>query len=341
MAWFGFFLSGRFLMCTHILGIDIAKRTFDVALLNGESSCSSGHFDNTLDGFQSLRRWLSHRKVDSVHACMEATGRYGHSLAAFLWAESYDVSMVNPTRIHAYGQSKLLRTKTDKTDAILIADFCATQSPPLWEPPSDFQTELQSLTRHLDALKSNRKREINRLKSGIPSGAVQRSIQDHIDFLDEQIKQVDQEIQQLAKENEEYRKQIQLLVSIPGISTTTATRFLAEVPDVNAFPQARQLASYAGLCPKHHRSGTSVRKKSRLAKTGNTHLRTTFYMPALSVMRGNNSLLQPLVNRLREEGRQPMVIIGAIMRKLLHIAYGVLKTGKPFDPNYLSGSLSA
>jgi len=328
-------------MCTHILGIDIAKDTFDVALRNGEDICDTGHFDNTAQGFRSLRRWLRKREADSVHACIEATGRYGHPLAAFLCTEDHDVSLVNPARIHAYGQSKLLRSKTDKMDAKLIADFCATQSPSLWEPPSVFQSELQSLTRHLDALKQSRTREITRLKSGIPSGAVQRSIQDHIDFLEKQIKQVDEEIQELAKQNDQHRQQIELLVSIPGIGAITAVRFLAEVPDISAFPQARQLAAYAGLCPRQHHSGTSVRKKARLSKTGNKYLRTTFYMPALSVMRGSNPLILPLIERLRKEGRSPMVILGAVMRKLLHIAYGVLKTGKPFDPNYLSGSVSA
>ena len=328
-------------MQTYVLGVDIAKDTFDVALRNGEDICDTGHFDNSPAGFQRLRRWLMKREADCVHACMEATGRYGHPLATFLWEEEHDVSLVNPARIRAYGQSKLLRAKTDKMDAKLIADFCATQSPSLWEPSSVFQSELQSLTRHLDALKKSRNRKISRLKSGIPSGAVQRSIQDHIDFLDEQIKQVDAEVQQLVQENDEHRRQMELLVSIPGIGATTAARFLAEIPDVSAFPQARQLASYAGLCPRQHHSGTSVRKKSRLAKTGNTYLRTTFYMPALSVMRGSNPLILPLIERLQKEGRSPMVIIGAVMRKLLHIAYGVLKTGKPFDPNYLSGSAEA
>ena len=328
-------------MCTHILGIDIAKATFDVALRCGEGECDTGHFDNTLDGYRSLRQWLLNRKVDSVHACMEATSRYGHSLATFLSAESYAVSMVNPARIRAYGQSKLRRTKTDKMDAILIADFCDTQAPSLWKPPSAYQSELQSLTRYLDELKKNRTREINRSKSGIPSGAVQRAIQDHIDFLENQIEQVDEEIQNLVRENAEHGKQIKLLLTIPGIGPTTAAKFLAEVPDVSAFPQVKQLVAYAGLCPSHHHSGTSVRKKSRLTKTGNKYLRTTFFMSALSVKRGTNPLVTPLIERLEMEGKRPMVIIGAIMRKLLHIAYGVLKTSKPFDPNYLSGTVSA
>jgi len=328
-------------MCTHILGVDIAKETFDIALRNEDGFCHTGHFDNSFVGFQCLRQWLANRHVDSVHACIEATGRYGEPLAAFLWADGHAVSVVNPARIRAYGQSRLRRSKTDKSDAILIAAFCVSEPLPHWEPPSAYHSELQSLTRHLDALKKSRTREISRLKSGIRSGAVQRSIQDHIEFLEEQIQQVDAEIQQLVKQDDEHRQQMKLLVSIPGIGPTTAARFLAEVPDITAFPQAKQLAAYAGLCPSHHQSGSSVRKKPRLAKTGNAYLRTTFYMPALSVMRGNNPLLQPLVARLRDEGKSAMVIIGAVMRKLLHIAYGVLKTGKPFDPNYLSGSLGA
>lgn len=328
-------------MCKHILGIDISKRTFDVALLDDESTYRTGHFANSQKGFEHLSRWLSNREVDTLHACMEATGRYGDRLALFLVAQGYVVSRVNPARINAYGKSKLMHTKTDKTDAKLIAEFCATQAPSPWNPPSLFHSELQSLTRYLNELKSARTREINRAKSGIPSGAVRRAIQEHIDFLDEQIKQVEDEINQLVDDNDERQTHMELLVSIPGISTTTAAKILAEIPDVRSFPQARHLASYAGLCPRQHQSGSSVRKKSRLSKTGNPYLREAFYMPAVCVMRGNNPLLQPLVARMRSEGRKPIVIIGAVMRKLLHIAYGVLKTGKPYDPHYLSGAIKA
>jgi transposase len=328
-------------MCKHILGIDISKRTFDVALLDDESSYTTGHFTNSREGFRNLSRWLSNRDIDTLHACMEATGRLGDRLALFLVAEGYIVSRVNPARTSAYAKSKLQRTKTDKTDAKLIADYCLTQSPPPWNPPSVYRSELQSLTRYLNELKSARTREINRAKSGIPSQAVRRAIQEHIDFLNEQIKQVEGEIEQLADDNDEHREQIELLVSIPGISTTTAAKILAEIPDVSSFPQARHLASYAGLCPRQHQSGTSVRKKSRLSKTGNPYLREAFYMPAVCVLRGHNPLLQPLVQRMRSEGRLPIVIIGAVMRKLLHIAYGVLKTGKPYDPDYLSGAIQA
>ena len=328
-------------MCKYVLGIDISKSFFDIALLDVDASYVTGRFNNSQHGFRSLRKWLQNREVKTLHACMEATGRYGDALAAFLVDEGYDVSMVNPARICAYGQSKLTRTKTDKADAILIADFCATQSPPLWTKPSVFRSELQSLTRYLDDLKNARKQELTRRKSGVPSAAVRRAIQEHIDFLSQQIDQVEKEIKDLIDSDEENRIQFELLTSIPGIGFVTAATFLAEVPDISDFPQARQLASYAGLCPKHHQSGSSVRKKARLSKTGNPYLRKTFYMPAIAMLRGHNPLIQPLIERMQEDRRKPMIIVGAIMRKLLHLAYGVLKTGKPFDPFYLSGSISA
>ena len=328
-------------MCTYVLGIDIAQDTFDVALRNGEDVCGTGHFDNCDTGFESLRRWLENRQVESLHACMEATSRYGIALATFLHAHGYDVSIVNPSRIYNYGRSQLSRTKTDKADALLIADFCVTQTPSLWEPPSDFHTELQALTRYLNDLKTTRTQEKTRLRSNIPSHSVNNAIEDHIGYLNKQIEQVEQEIRELLKQDDEHREKVKLLTSIPGIGLITAAKFLAEVPDVSAFPQARQLAAFAGLCPTEHRSGTSVRKKSRLSKTGSKRLRTMFFMSALSVKKNGNPLISPLIDRMEKEGRADKIIIGAIMRKLLHIAYGVLKTGKPFDPKYLSGPIGA
>ena len=326
-------------MDRYNLGIDVAKASFDVALGKPKGVYVTGSFANSSAGFGRLQRWLLSQDARAVHACLEATGRYGHELAAFLVAQGHAVSLVNPLRIRAYGQSKLLRTKSDQTDAKLIADFCATQSPPLWQPPSALQTELQALTRHLEALKQSRQQERNRLHAGIPSATVRRAIQEHLDFLDQQIGQLEQEVQRLSEQNDAQCQQMQLLVSIPGISTLTAAKFLAEVPDVHAFAQAEQLAAYAGLCPRQHTSGTSVRKKARLAKTGNVYLRTALYMPALAAMRCN-PIIQALVHRLQARGKSPMTIVGAVMRKLLHLAYGVLKTGKPFDPNYMNAQIA-
>jgi transposase len=326
-------------MVSDILGIDVAKASFEVALRRSATNTVQGCFANTAAGFRRLQSWLKRQQIAQLHACLEATGRYGEALATFLYQAGYTVSVVNPARIHAYAKSKLLRHKTDRTDAKLIADFCATQLPPAWQPPSPHQAELQALTRHLEALKQNRLQESNRLKAGNPSAIVQESIEAHLRFLDEQIAHLEEEIRQQTEQDEQQQHNFALLTSIPGISALTAAKFLAEVPDVTLFAQADQLAAWAGLSPSHYESGLSVRKKSKLSKRGNRPLRTAFYMPALSAIRFN-PIVRALAERLEAQGKHPMVIVGAAMRKLLHLAYGVLKTGKPFDPNYLAPEIA-
>jgi len=315
------------------LGIDISKAKYDVALLQDEQYLE-GVFENNAKGHRSLAKWLKKHRAQSAHVCIEATGRYGDALAASLYERGYAVSIVNPARITAYGASRLMRNKTDGEDAKNIAHFCATQKPRLWSPPPPEVQELQALTRRLENLKADRTRELNRKKSGIISQSVLQNIEEHIAFLDEQIAVVEKQIFGLIKEHPDLRRKHDLLASIKGVGNITAANFLAEIPDISRFDSAPELAAYAGLTPKIHKSGSSVNRRGRLSKTGNSHFRTAFYMPALSAIR-YNPIIHALAQRLEERGKQPMTIIGAAMRKLVHLAYGVLKTGLPFDPNYL------
>lgn len=317
----------------HILGIDISKATFDVALTQDNQTFYQAEFDNVPKGYKELNKWLRSHDIKSLHVCLEATGRYGDAVANFLHAKGYDVSMVNPSRVHAYGKSKLQRNTNDQLAARLIADFCYTQKPGLWIPPSKAQRELQELSREITTLKEDRQRKRNKFKSGIASKRITRSLERHIRFIDQEIAKLEHEIQLLIEDEPDLMEDVQLLTSIPGISTITAVRFLAEV-DVSRFQQASQVAAYAGLVPREHTSGTSVYKRPRLSKIGNRHLRTAFYMPALSAHR-YNPIIQALVERLADRGKSKMTIIGAVMRKLLHLAFGVLKTRKPFDPHHL------
>lgn len=317
---------------SHYLGIDVSKDKLDVALLHGEH-LTTGDFSNSPIGWTKLGRWLEKRQVSQLHACLEATGRYGQGAALFLHQQGCQVSVVNPRRTKAYADSKLSRNKTDAIDAKLIADFCVTQKPGLWSPASAAQQELQALTRHLDALKEDRQRERNRLKAGLQLQTVIAAIEAHLAFLDRQIADLEQQIQQVIHQDPNLKRKRDLLTSIPAIGDTTAAVFLAEVPDVTDFPQASQLAAYAGVTPRQHHSGSSVRRRTRMAKTGNRRLRTAFFMPALAAYR-YNPIIQALVTRLQQRGKSKMTIVGAAMRKLLHLAYGVLKTGQPFQPQY-------
>jgi transposase len=320
-------------MSSFTLGIDISKDKFDVALYDHERY-QMGTFANNKKGYQSLAKWLKKRQAKSAQVCIEATGRYGEDVASFLHEQGHTVSVVNPARIKAYGASQLKRNKTDLEDARVIAHFCATQDPRPWTPPPPEVQELQALTRRLENLQADRVREINRKSSGIKSEAVLQTIDEHIAFLDEQIAGVQQQIQNLINKHPDLRQKRDLLTSIKGIGELTAAKFLAEVPDPERFDSASELAAYAGLTPKNYYSGSSVHRSARLSKTGNSHFRTAFFMPALSAMT-YNPIVRALAQRLEKRGKERMTIVAAAMRKLVHLAYGVLKTGVPFDPNYL------
>lgn len=318
-------------MTFSIIGIDISKLKFDLCLLRQNDKLKHKVFPNTASGFLQLSAWLAKQKVTQVQACMEATGTYGEALASYLFDAGHMVSIINPAVIKAYAQSHLSRTKTDKVDATLIARFCLARKPPAWTPLAREVRELQALVRRLESLLEMHQMEVNRLAAGVTAELVRESLTEHIASLDEEIKRTTAVIRQHIDQHPTLREQRELLVSIPGIGETTAAKLLAEMLDVKLYKSARQLAAFAGLAPRLHESGSSIKRKARMSKTGAPRLRKALYFPAIAAIK-YNPYIKAMSVRLKERGLCPMQIIGAAMRKLVHLAYGVLKSGKPFDP---------
>ena len=313
------------------LGIDVAKETLEASLLQ-DSRVAHGAFDNTLAGFKKLANWLKKRHVAQAHVCLEATGRYSEAVAEYLHAAGHTVSVINPARLKAFGQASLTRTKTDQTDAALLAQFCQRQQPAPWQPPAPEKRALRALVRRRESLLQLRQQEVNRLKSGEDDRLVLRSLKAVVAFLDKQVAQVEQAITDQAAGTPELQRQIELVDSIKGIGLTTAAALVAEI-DFEAYPGPRQLVAQAGLNPRQRQSGTSVHGKPRLSKQGSSQLRKILYFPAVSAMR-YNPVIHAFAEGLAKRGKHKMAIICACMRKLLHLVYGVLKTGLPFDPDY-------
>jgi transposase len=243
------------------------------------------------------------------------------------------VSVVNPAAIKAYDQSHLSRTKTDRVDAALVAGFRSERKPPAWRPPAPEVHELQALVRRLESLTEIHTAEQNRLSSGIAVEAVRESVEELLGHLCEQIKRTEARIRKHISNHPELKRQRELLDSIPGIGETTAAALLAEVQDFSQHKSARQVAAFAGLVPRERQSGSSVKGRVRLSKIGNARLRKALYFPALTALRCS-PFFQHWAEGLRQRGKSKMAVIGAAMRKLVHLAHGVLKTDQPFDPEW-------
>ena len=324
-------------MANEFLGIDIAKDKFDAALLCGGDTLHA-EFANESKGFLALKKWLKKNRANSPHICMEATGSYWFDIAEFLCREGFRVSVVNPAQIKYYGKSELVRTKTDKVDAALIARFCRVNSPRTWIPRPAHMKQLREKVRLLQFYKSTRTDFMNRIKVPGLSGESKAILKKSLDRINADIKKIIKALRALVKSNLELKESVRLIKTIPGAGELTAWLALSETEDVENYDSARQLAAHAGVTPRHHESGSSIRGKAGISKIGNALLRKGLYMPAV-VAKNHNPVIKSFAERLVMKGKPGKVVIVAAMRKLLHIIYGVLKNRKAFDPEFQSASI--
>lgn len=313
------------------LGIDIAKKKFDAALLKEDGKFKNKVFENTPAGFAALSDWLKQHGGDKVHACMEATGILYERLAFFLADAGHDVSVVNPLQIKSFGESILSRTKTDKADARVIARFCQAIMPMLWIPDPPEIRQLKALGRRREALIEMRTQELNRDLSA--ESRVQESIQAIIGVLNKEIDDIAKRIKKHINNHPDLKNKSDLLRSIPGVGDVCIEAVLSETNGFANFNKVEQVIAYMGLSPREKSSGSSVRGKSRLCKTGNRRLRKVLYMPALVAMQ-HNPMVKAFSRRLKEKAKNGRLIACACMKKLVQIMFGVIKNNQPFDPAY-------
>lgn len=316
----------------NVLGIDISKAKFHVALLKSNRQPKKKVFSNDTAGFEQLKQWLERQGVERVHACLEATNTYGQALAHFLYEQGQVVSVVNPARVQGFAQSQLSRAKTDSADALTIARFCEALRPLAWTPPEPEVEQLQQMTRRLEVLQQMITQEKNRLDTAVDG--LKSDIEKHIEFLKQQVAAIKERIQLHIQEHPTLDKNLKLLTSIVGIGEATGAQVLAELGNLKEFRSARQLAAYGGLTPQAHQSGTSVNGRTRLCKIGNARLRRALYFPALTTLRWCPAIGR-WAEQLRSRGKNKMQVVGAVMHKLLRIIFGVLKSQQPFNAELL------
>lgn len=309
----------------NIIGLDISKDTIDATLHKTNGSIHYIKFKNNDDGLKQFRLWIKGNRIRKAYIGMEATGIY-YEKAADMLSSYYTVYVINPLKIKDYGKSRFNRTKTDKADSNLIADYIKRHQDTLIPYQIPKNKALQKLINLKNQLQQHQKQIKNRLHS-TEEDFIRNIHQDLIDTIQDKMEQVKIAISEQIKkqtDNNHYRN----LQTIPSIGKDTASVLYAQLTEKH-FKTANQFASYAGLSPAIIQSGTSVRGRGRLSRYGNRRLKSTLYMPALCAYRFN--AFPKLINNLKKAGKPKMVIIVAIMRKLAKLAYYIVKTGQPYD----------
>jgi transposase len=313
-----------------VLGIDISKKTFDVALVSSGKPRTKA-LDNNEQGFEALSMWLSKHNADKVAACLEATGTYGEALAEYLHGHGHEVYVVNPARIYSYAKSKQLRAKNDKLDAHIIAEYCRVHDDlRLFEPlPAEIK-HLQQLDRRIADLKDTLVREKNRLESANHPELIRSSILRSIAFVDSEITALESEIDDTIGKIPELAKNREILESPKGIGPVTSRMFIVDFGSFKSFDSARAAAAFAGITPFTRKSGSSLNSSGSISRMGNNRIRQVLFMAAYAAAK-YNPVFKALYSKLRAAGKAHKVAICALARRIVHVAYGMIKHQTPFD----------
>lgn len=321
------------------VGIDVAKATLETCLLGvDEQPLRRGSFSNNRTGCKALLKWLQ-LPFDQVQAILEGTGVYHEVAARYLHEAGVAVSIVNPAQVKDFGKGLAVRTKTDRMDSWVLARYGQVNRPQRWTPPSAEVLVLQALLARQRAVAEDLQRERNRLEKAdatLTPSLVQQSLQDSLTFLTTQLKRLRQDIDDHIDQHPHLKSERALLESIPAVGTQTATNLLA-LMQAKRFTNAEQAAAFLGVVPIERQSGTSVHGKARLSKAGPAHLRATLYMAAIVAIRYNPHI-KALYTRLLAKGKAKRAALGAAMRKLVHLCFGVLKSRQPYSPTHASNA---
>ena len=322
---------------TVFIGIDVSKKKLDAAWLRDPATgkVKTKVMLNTPDGHNALMTWLSRQTGQPLSAChiiMEATGIYHEALAYTLHDAGAGVSVVNPAQVRAFGKGLGVRGKTDAKDCVVLARYGATQHPAFWQPEPVAVRALKARIARLEALDDDIQREANRReKSEITGNAeILASIDTVLAALRAERERLARDIDDHIDGHPELKQDRDLLESIPGVGPKVSVRLMATLRS-RLFDSARQAAAFVGLVPVPHESGSSVRGRPRLSKAGAPALRRRLYMAAVVSLRYNPDIAAQY-QRLTACGQPKMSALGAAMRKLVHIAFGVLKHQQPYQP---------
>jgi transposase len=315
-------------------GVDVSQDVLDAAVRAPSGADRTGQFANTAAGHRQLIRWLT-KGGQPVRVVLEATGVYSHDLAVALHAAARTtVMVVNPRAARKFAEACQLRSRTDATMAVTLREYAARMAFVAWAPPAAAVSALRAIARRLATLTQERAREQNRAHAAAASAAtpavVVNDLAVHVRYLERRRAVLERQALALIARDPALARAYRHLLSVCGIAATSAIQLLGELLVLPADMTVRQWVAHSGLDVRHVSSGTSVHHVPRISKRGNAHLRRIVYMPALVAVQ-HDPHVRAFYEQLLARGKEPLQAIVAVMRKLLHAIYGMLKTDTDFD----------
>lgn len=313
----------------EIYGVDISKDVFDVS----NTKATHSQFTNDAKGFKIFTKILDKESL----VVMEATGYYHYCLAQYLYEQGYVVSVVNPLSVKRFIQMKLSKIKTDKSDAKAICEYATMNEVPLYTAKDKNQAECLQLLRLIDVYLKQSTALKNKIHGeqvlGNPSKTVYHSLNRSLKSVKLEINLLETRLTELVKEHQQV--QLTLLKSIPGMGVKTALMLIVMTDGFNRFENAKQLCSYAGITPIIRESGSSVRGRSRISKMGNKKLRNLLFLCSFSACKYNKACKE-IYERIVAKGKSKKLALIAVCNKLLKQAFAIVKSGLPYDENFVS-----
>ena len=321
----------------HYIGIDVSKEKLDCCWLRDpeKNKIKTKVFKNHHADHDALGRWILSQTAaapEDVGVIIEATGIYHESLAYALYEQGLQVSVVNPARPHEFAKSLGNTHKTDAKDSVILAKYGHRMTPELWQPEPVEARELKALIARLHALEADLQRENNRLEKAGFSRTSERVIESltlMIERLEAEKNRLEQDIDDHIDRHPQLKKDRALMESIPGVGEVVS-RLMLSVLHSRPFSCAGQLSAYLGLIPRIQESGT-WKGRSRLSKQGPAKIRAKLYMPAVVSIQHNPDI-RAQYERLLKNGKSKMQAVGAAMRKLVQICFGVVKHQSEYRP---------
>ena len=324
------------------LGMDVAKVKLDCLLLSEDGDKGkSKSVANSSSGVTNFLTWIGkqHISPNELHVVLDATGVYHEQVALALTDAGVRVSIVNPAQVKNFGRGLAVRTKTDGMDSYVLARYGALLKPVVWTPPAPEARMLQAMLARREAIAQDLQRERNRQEKADATNTpaqIRQSLLDSIEFMTKQLTLLQQDIDQHIDRHPGLKNDLALLQSIPAVGPQVGSNMLAVIHSHN-FGSAEQLAAYLGLVPVERQSGSSVMGRARLSKAGPAKIRALLYMAAVVATRCNPHV-KAVYERLLARGKSKMSALGAAMRKLVHLCFGVLKNRQPYCPDYAKSS---